>query len=484
MENCSICNSDYKKAYKSDHLKSIKHLQKLNQYYCKKCNTFMPLSDKSNHLNSDEHKNKTKQQREATQIRCEDCGKYISNSRHFQSEIHTLRSQNNATKNTFGNTLHDSGTNVEIIVNEKTYIKLRVNPTNHLDEQINDLLNKSYFPRYKFQLSYLAKFSKIVNGQSFAEEVVFHKWVKSDFNYNHTQIAFGTNPNIHNILMQKLDDEQLEGSGFVLNGIVNVILEIYKVNDIQASSWVELPEKYKNNKSIINIKNDDQFCFLWCILAHLFPVEDHKNRTSNYSMHTNKLILNGLELPMKIKDIPKFENLNNLNVNVFELTKTVLTPIHTNTNYDQPQIDLLLYQNHYCLITKLHCLINKDSHMKWVRRRCLSAFSSEDILSQHIDRCQKQQPTNITFSWKDQLKFEDYHMNVPIPIRVYADFECINQPTDDREAAPKVLFKQIPIAVGFYIISPFGNNYSSYFGESCVTWFVNEMLTLENIASN
>ena len=264
----------------------------------------------------------------------------------------------------------------------------------------------------------------------------------------------------------------------MLNGIINVILEIYKVNDIQASSWVELPEKYKNNKSIINIKNDDQFCFLWCILAHLFPVEDHKNRTSNYSMHTNNFILNGLEFPMKIKDIPKFENLNNLNVNVFELTKTVLTPIHINTNYDQPQIDLLLYQNHYCLITKLHCLINKDSHMKWVCRRCLTAFSSEDILSQHIDRCQKQQPTNITFSWKDHLKFDDYHMKVPIPIRVYADFECINQPTDD----PKVLFKQIPIAVGFYIISPFGNNYSSYFGESCVTWFVNEMLTLEKIA--
>ena len=228
MENCSICNSDYKKAYKSDHLKSIKRLQKLNQYYCKKCNTFMPLSDKSNHLNSDEHKNKTKQKREATQIWCEDYGKYISNSRHFQSEIHTLRSQNNATKNTFGNTLHGVGTGIEIIVNEKKYIKLRVNPTNHLEEQINDLLNKNYFPRYKFQLSYSAKFSKYINGQSSAEEVVFHKWVKSDFNYNHTQIALGTNPKIHNILMQKLDDEQLEGSGFVLNGIVNVILEFLK----------------------------------------------------------------------------------------------------------------------------------------------------------------------------------------------------------------------------------------------------------------
>ena len=227
-------------------------------------------------------------------------------------------------------------------MNEKTYIKLRVNPTNHLEEQINDLLNKNYFPRYKFQLSYLAKFSKYING----EEAVFHKWVKSDFNYNHTQIAFGANPNVHNILMQKLDDEQLEGSGFVLNGIVNVISEIYKVNGIQASSWVELPEKYRNNKSIINIKNDDQFCFLWCILAHLFPVEDHKNRTSSYSMHTNKLILNGLEFPMKIKDIPKFENLNKLNVNVFELTGAVLTPIHINKNYLQSQIDLLLFENH------------------------------------------------------------------------------------------------------------------------------------------
>ena len=295
--------------------------------------------------------------------------------------------------------------------------------------------------------------------------------------------------------MQKLDDEQLEGSGFVLNGIVNVIMEVYKVNDTQASSWVELPEKFRNNKSFINIKNDDQFCFLWCILAHFFPVEDQKNRTSSYSMHTNKLILNGLEFPMKIKDIPKLENLNNSNVNVFELTGAVLTPIHINKNFLQSQIDLLLFENHYCLITKLHCLLNKDSHMKWVCRRCLTAFSSEDILSQHIDRCQKQQPTNITFSWKDHLKFEDYHMKVPIPIRVYAYFECINhatatavsQPTDDHEAAvaisPKVLYKQIPIAVGFFLNSPFGKNYSSYFGESCVAWFENDMLTLEDLAS-
>ena len=132
---------------------------------------------------------------------------------------------------------------------------------------------------------------------------------------------------------------------------------------------------------------------------------------------------------MKVKDIPKFENLNiGLCINVFELTGNVLTPIHVNKNYLQPQIELLFYQNHYCLITKLHCLINKDSHMRWVCRRCLTAFSSQPVLIDHMERCINQQPTKITFSWKDQLKFEDYHMKVPVPIRVYADFEFINQP--------------------------------------------------------
>ena len=295
----------------------------------------MPLSDKSNHLSSDQHKNKTKQQN----IWCEDCCKYISDkAKHFRSEIHTLRSENNresygeatqiSQENASGITASLASHGVEITVNEKTCIKLRVNPNctalENLGHHMNELLDKNYFPRYKYQLSYLAKFSKNING----EENVFHKWVKSDFNYNHTQDSIRAA--LHNTLMQKLVDGQLQGSVFVLNGIINLISEIFKVNDIQASSYIKLSEKYKNNKSLKNIKNDDQYCFLWCILAHLCPVEDHENRTSSYSMHFNKFYLEGLEFPMIVKHIPNFENLNNLNVNVFELTGTVLTPIHIN----------------------------------------------------------------------------------------------------------------------------------------------------------
>ena len=71
-------------------------------------------------------------------------------------------------------------------------------------------------------------------------------------------------------------------------------------------------------------------------------------------------------------------------------------------------------------------------------------------------------------------------MKIPLPIRLYSDFECIIQPTRRDQ---KVLFKQITLAVAFYLISLFGNKCYSNFGTDCVKWFVNEMLTLEHEAN-
>ena len=133
MENCSICNSDYKKAFKSDHLKSVKYLENLNQNYCKKFNNFMPLSDKSNHLSSDQFKNQTKQQH----IWCEDCGKYISDkTRHFQSKINKAHAASYTDSQLLPGFDVETLPGVEVIVNEKTYIKLRVNPTGTASENL------------------------------------------------------------------------------------------------------------------------------------------------------------------------------------------------------------------------------------------------------------------------------------------------------------------------------------------------------------
>ena len=50
-------------------------------------------------------------------------------------------------------------------------------------------------------------------------------------------------------------------------------------------------------------------------------------------------------------------------------------------------------------------------------------------------------------------------MKIPVPIRVYADFECVNQPTNKNNPNEKILFKQLPIAVGYYLVTPTANQF-------------------------
>ena len=71
---------------------------------------------------------------------------------------HQLWFRTRAASYTASHTTLHFGQEVEEIVNEKTYIKLRVNPTGvasqNIEHHINELLDKNYFPRYKYQLSY------------------------------------------------------------------------------------------------------------------------------------------------------------------------------------------------------------------------------------------------------------------------------------------------------------------------------------------
>ena len=46
---------------------------------------------------------------------------------------------------------------------------------------------------------------------------------------------------VHTQMMQCVDDEQLEGSGFQFDRITEIIIEFYKTHNIKASSYIELP---------------------------------------------------------------------------------------------------------------------------------------------------------------------------------------------------------------------------------------------------
>ena len=95
----------------------------------------------------------------------------------------------------------------------------------------------------------------------------------------------------------------------------------YETIEMNRPSYVRTPLK---SLVIINIQNDDKYCFIWSILAHLHPIADSKNghatRVSIYRKYLFDLSIEGFDFNngIKFRDVHKFEKLNNLSINLFE----------------------------------------------------------------------------------------------------------------------------------------------------------------------
>ena len=77
-------------------------------------------------------------------------------------------------------------------------------------------------------------------------------------------------------LVQKM--EEAEGSGWVFLKIKNLTLHTAKWDPLNAGSYIDLPANLKNKKAIINMKNQDDKCFLWCVLRALNPKNTNPDR--------------------------------------------------------------------------------------------------------------------------------------------------------------------------------------------------------------
>ena len=65
------------------------------------------------------------------------------------------------------------------------------------------------------------------------------------------------------------------------------------------------------------MKNTDSKCFLWSVLAALYPDARNPDRLSDYVDYENILDISGLSFPLAVKDVPKFEKQNpSISVNV------------------------------------------------------------------------------------------------------------------------------------------------------------------------
>ena len=98
-------------------------------------------------------------------------------------------------------------------------------------------------------------------------------------------------------------------------------------------------------------ENNDKYCFSWSKLAGLHPCNNnHPNRVSNYKQNFHELNIQGFEITngFKCNDVHKFNEINNLSINIFELNfyqdqykwRHKLIPIEISRNESDKVIDL------------------------------------------------------------------------------------------------------------------------------------------------
>ena len=262
---------------------------------------------------------------------------------------------------------------------------------------------------------------------------------------------------------------------------------------MNGSNYVKIPLR---SNAILNVENNDKYCFLWSILASLHPCNNnHPNRVSNYRQYFNELNIQGFDFSKGFKccDVHKFNELNNLSVNIFELNfyqdqnqwTHKLKPIEISKNNSDRVIDLALYKNHYVLIKKLDVFLG-DHNKKFICRRCLSSYTSENMLIKHKPKCENNDITTIRTSNESHLQWKKHFHKNPLYFRIYADFEADNE-KDNSSIGNKTtnLYKQNPVLNGYHIVSELDDvlksgYHKSPLGYNNVDWFVDEIIKLEN----
>ena len=101
------------------------------------------------------------------------------------------------------------------------------------------------------------------------------------------------------------------GSGWVFYKIIKLELHTVSYRPLRGNTWIPLPKELVNKKAIINMKNKDNKCFMWCVQRALNPKNDNAERVDKELMEKeNTLNMEGIEYPVSLKDIDRFEKQN------------------------------------------------------------------------------------------------------------------------------------------------------------------------------
>ena len=274
--------------------------------------------------------------------------------------------------------------------------------------------------------------------------------------------------------------ENAEGSGYTFVIVIKLVLHTTRWEPLYGSSYMPLDPYLANKKAIINMKNEDDKCFMWCVLRALYPKDKNAERIDKDLKSKQDIInMKGICYPVSLNGIKRFEELNpNISISVLGYNKEEggVYPLqiskHKGCEYD---IVLLLLKEavtgengeikektHYTLVKNKSALITsqKNNH-KGKRHVCLNCFNSFNILeslNKHKEYCYKNKCVKTNMPPQNTyLRFKNFHHSEKAPFAVYADFESLIKPLDNCNPDPNKSYtkkyqKHEPISFSYYIL--------------------------------
>ena len=277
-------------------------------------------------------------------------------------------------------------------------------------------------------------------------------------------------------IFESIQNFHNRGSGWQFDRIEHLDININPYNPLSASSYIKLPKKLADKKAMINVKNEnDNECFKWAVTSAVFPKEKNAERLSKQMREdSEKFDWTGIEFPVSLKQIDKFENNNPYAINVFGYEKVVypLRISKKNEQHCEQVINLLLIANeetnHFCWIKNMSRLISKQksNHNGKIHfcYRCLNSFYSVKSLENHTEYCQNNEIVKIEMQ-KGRIYFKNHYKKQRVPFVVYADFECFTEKIDtcqpdDGKSFTNRYQKHKPSGFCYLIKCSYGNLFS------------------------
>ena len=157
----------------------------------------------------------------------------------------------------------------------------------------------------------------------------------------------------------------------------------------------------------------------------------------------------GIDFPMKLKHISKFEKLNpNLpGINVFSVSdNNKFYPLRMADKDFQNTIDLFFYEqdvvSHYSLIENFTRLFKSQitsgkNGQVYICKKCFTHCTKDELFQKHILYCSSNETVAVKMPPRNtMLCFNNYQNRLPIPFVVYADFECFTKPVNTCKPNP------------------------------------------------